>query len=338
MMQKYSIFIGIDLSKRWFDVALYFKGQPGKMPHQRFIQSKEGYASFINWIKTALVQANVEGQWLCCMEHTGVYSLSLCHYLDQQAIAYVLENALRIKRSSGLRRGKSDKTDAMAIAEYAYRYQAQLSQVRPLPKEGLLKLQALLSLRSRLIKYRKGLAVASQELNGFIQIHISLSIAGYTQQVLQTIDATTKEVMNQIRQLIKQDSDLETKYQLLLSIIGIGPVIAAHLLVYTNGFTAFDKGRAFACYIGVAPFKQQSGTSLQGPDRISQIANHQLKALLSNAAMVAVRYDPQLKAFFHRQKQNGKEPGWIYNAIKNKIVHRVFAVIRRQTPYVKLDF
>ena len=338
MMQKYSIFIGIDLSKRWFDVALYFKGQSGKMPHDRFIQSKAGYVSFIQWIARELKRANREGRWLCCMEHTGVYSLRLCHFLDEHSIAYVLENALRIKRSSGLRRGKSDKTDAMAIAMYAYRHQAQLSQVRPLPKEGLLKLQALLSLRTRLVKYRKGLAVASQELNGFIQTHISLCVANYTQQVLQPIDATIKEVMHQIRQLIKREPDLENKYQLLVSIIGIGPVIAAHLLVYTNGFTAFSKGRAFACYIGIAPFQQQSGTSLQAPDRTSHIANRQLKALLSTAAVVAVCHDPQLKTFFQRQAQKGKESGWIYNAIKNKIVHRIFAVIRRQTPYVKLDF
>ncbi len=337
-MQKYSIFIGIDLSKQWFDVALCVKGNLTEMPHRRFDQTQKGFLSFLEWVKNYAKKHHVKGKWICCMEHTGIYALALCHFLREQNQTFVLENPLRIKRSLGLRRAKSDKADALAIAEYAWRHQAQLSHVRELPDLLLIKLQTLLSLRARLVRYRQGLMVASNELRQCGQSAIYQTVDAHTVNVVSTVNLTINDVMKEIRQLIRQDQLLEKLYQLLLSVVGIGQVIAPYLLVHTNGFTAFKNPRSFACHVGIAPFEQSSGTSLQQTDEISQIANHRLKVLLSNAATVAVQHDPQIKAFFLKHKERGKEDGWIYHAVKNKIVHRVFAVIKRGTPYVKMDF
>lgn len=336
-MQKYSIFVGIDLSKKWFDAALCIQGKLKQMPHRRFAHSQAGYRSLLKWVSGQVQKSQAQGRWVFCMEHTGVYSLPLCGFLKSQGQAYVLENPLRIRRSLGLRRGKSDKADAKAIAEYGWRFQHELPNRRPLPSELLLRVQALLSLRFRLVRYRQGLQTASTELREFAPHSVSQAVCEHSAIVADTAKHCIRAIMKQICQSFKEDKQLDELYQLIQSVIGVGPVVAAYLIVHTNGFTAFRAARPFACHIGIAPFDQESGSSLQLPPAVSQIANHRLKVLLSNSAVVAAKYDPQIKAFFARQLKKGREDGWIYNAIKNKIVHRVFAVAKRKTPFVKLE-
>ena len=335
-MRKYIIFIGIDISKKWFDACLCLNGNIKDLPHKRFDQTQKGYQSLLDWVAKQAKQNNLEGAWKFCLEHTGIYSLSLSHFLEERQQAYILENPLRIKLSSGLKRGKTDQSDAQAIAIYAWRHQDQLHKHRPLPNLLLIKVQALLSLRSRLVRYRHGLQVASGELEACVATNISQLVVNPTAVIIDSMDAEIKKIMEQLIELINSDSELKRIHGLVSSVIGIGDVIAAHLLVYTNGFTAFDNARQFANYVGVVPFKHKSGTSIQAPDKTSNVANHKMKTLLSNAATVAVRWDPQIKAFFHRQLANGKEEGWIYNAVKNKLIHRIFKVVKRGTPYVKL--
>lgn len=336
-MQKYSLFIGIDISKKWFDAALCYQGNTRQMPHAQFKQTLSGYKSFVKWVKRTARKAGYQGKWIICMEHTGIYALRFCQFLDEANLSYVLDNPLRIKRSLGLRRGKNDKADSMAIAEYAYRHCDELKQRRALPNRLLLKLQALLSLRARLVKYQQGLLVASKELVTCVDTDISQLVSIPSEQVTATMKTSIKDIMKQVKTLIESDESLKKTYQLIHSVIGIGPVIAAYLLVYTNGFEAFQNARQFASYIGIVPFDDTSGISTNRAPEVSPIANKRLKALLSNAAVTAIQHDPQIKTFFDRQLLKGKEEGWIYNAVKNKLVHRVFKVVKRGTPYVKFQ-
>jgi transposase len=121
----------------------------------------------------------------------------------------------------------------------------------------------------------------------------------------------------------------------LVSIPGIGPIIAGWLLVYTEGFNRFDNGRQMACFVGSAPFPHQSGQH-QSPDRVSQWRCQRLKTLLLNGVHSAIQYDPELKKYYRRKCAEGKHPQSVRNAVICKLLYRVFAVINRGTPYVKL--
>lgn len=333
-MQKYIIFIGVDISKKWIDVALRIDGKNDKLPHRRFDQTQVGYQAFLEWIKKHITNLS---KVFVCMEHTGIYTLNFCHFLQTQHIAFSVENPMQINRCLGVRRGKNDQTDSKAIAEYAYRYQDKLNQGRQLPNSLLLKVQALLSLRARLVKYKQGLQIASNEMKVCVAVDLASDVVDYSEQTIDQMNQQIKKVMKQIKQLIFSDQVLKKQYLLATSIIGIGEVIASYLLVYTNGFCAFKSPRHFSSYIGIVPFKDKSGTSLDLPAKVSSIANRRLKVLMTTASIVAIQYDPQIKAYFNRSLERGKSQGWIYNAIKNKLVHRVFAVISRGTPYVKLQ-
>lgn len=332
-MRKYNVFIGIDISKQWFDACSYDPTQAHPSLHKRFENGQKGFEGFVKWLDR---QQPLQGSCYICIEHTGLYSLSLAHFLESRQLDFVLESALRIKRSIGLQRTKTDQADALAIAQYAARFHKQ-HKTRSLPVTSLIRLQALLSLRSRLVRYRHGLTISANELSSCMEDRFADVIQGHTIPVCEQINMELRKVDRMIDQLIQAEAELKRIDALVQSIKGIGPVISAHLLVYTNAFTAFDKARALACYIGIVPFKHRSGTSIRRPDRISFLANRKLKTLLSTAAVVAIRFDPQIKAYFNRQVQRNKAPGWIYNAIKNKLVHRIFAVVKRGTPYVVVD-
>ena len=129
---------------------------------------------------------------------------------------------------------------------------------------------------------------------------------------------------------VHQDEQLSIKIKRVQSIRGIGPVTAVALMVYTKGFTAFENGKQLACYCGVVPFTKSSGTSVRYRSTVSPFANKKLKRLLHLCAMSAIQNDVEMKRYFERRVQEGKNKMSVINAVRNKLVHRVFAVIRDQ--------
>jgi len=133
------------------------------------------------------------------------------------------------------------------------------------------------------------------------------------------------------------EDEIKKNYELVQTVIGVGPITAGLLICQTNNFNDFKCPRKFASYIGIAPFPNQSGGRI-GKDRVSSKANKKLKGVLSNGVQTAMQYDPFLKAYSERLKASNKEAGIIYNNVENKLIQRVFSVVRRGTPYVKLAF
>jgi len=333
-MQKYQLFIGIDISKKWIDVCLCFNGKKTNLPHGQFKNEHSGFKAMLLFIQKMCKKNELKGSWLFCMEHTGVYVLPLCDFLEKQSLTYVLQSALEIVRSLGLRRGKSDRADAGHIARYAFLHQDEL---RPytLPSHTLLKIKFLLSLRGRLVKANTGFKVAANELAAFSDL--ASQVSKITQQSCGQLKEHIKLIEQNIRRLINESEDLKSTFDLIVSVKGVGLIIGAHLLVYTNGFTAFQNARQFACYIGIAPFGHSSGSSIKKPDRVSFLANKKLKTLITNGAMSAIRYDKQIKAYYQRKIEADKNRFLVQNNVKNKLIHRIFAVVKRGTPYVELN-
>jgi transposase len=143
-------------------------------------------------------------------------------------------------------------------------------------------------------------------------------------------------VENEIDRLIACEQELLKMSVLLQSIIGIGPVIATHLIAYTGGFRRFQTWRQFSCYIGAAPFPFSSGSSIKGKTKVSHLANKSLKALFFLAASTAIQHDPELKRYYEHRISLGHNHMSVLNIIRNKLISRAFAVINRGTPYVKL--
>lgn len=103
--------IGIDVSKRTLDVYLHQKQQ-----HQQFSNDESGFKKILSWSKSQGIKLE---EALFCFEYTGWYCLHLSYFLNLRLIRYCCVNPMEIKRSIGLKRGKTDKADSKEIARYA---------------------------------------------------------------------------------------------------------------------------------------------------------------------------------------------------------------------------
>ena len=152
--------------------------------------------------------------------------------------------------------------------------------------------------------------------------------------LISTLKKQIQKAEKAIMEIIESSQTLRDQYVLLVSIKGIGIILAANILVTTVCFTKFDDSRKYACYCGTAPFSYASGTSIKGKIKVSQMANKKMKALFNMAARSAIQHDPELKKYFDNRMEKGANGMSTINIIRNKLIHRVFAVVKRGTPYV----
>lgn len=323
-------FIGIDFSKLKFDVAVYLADAKEIVSTNIFENQPSGYQQLIAWLKEVLDFS--KSDILFCGEHTGYYSSNLSVYLHESGYDLWLVSGLEIKLSQGIKRKKTDKADSCYIAQYACRFQDKVSLYQPMPA-ALEEVKDLLSYRERLVELRKILLTSARELKRVRVSKSSLYIYDESLAQVRELSKKIKGCEKQIEEIIKQDNTLETNYKLMNTVKGIGLVNAALILVTTGNFTLFTDPRKFGCYSGVVPFEHNSGTSVRGKTRVSHIANKKIKSLLTQAARNSVRYDPLLRDYYQRKVAEGKAKALVLNNVRNKLIHRIFAVVRSGEEY-----
>lgn len=330
-MKSFTIFAGIDVSKLTLDVYILNANELKSGSHFKVINSSDGINELMRHFPSKL-PANSDV--IFCFENTGVYSMPLCYYFENKSIPYACVPAVHIKKSMGLKRGKSDKSDARDIALYAKTHSEELS-LRHLPLIEIQELKLLLSEREKLVKSIK-LFKSSQEVVDFLDKKTLKNLLKSNTKTVCLLEKQLKEMDEMIRRLIEQHQEMTHQKELLESIPGIGPQTAMFLIVYSNCFNNFDNWRQMACYAGVAPFPYQSGTSIQGRTKVSHLAQKKLKSLLNMAALTAVKYDKELSAYYVRKVAEGKNKMSVLNAVRCKLLARSFAVINRNSPFVDM--
>jgi transposase len=120
--QTYAFVVGTDVSKESLDVCL-IRVADKQLCYQKFNNNMQGFQKMKIWLKS--YGCELETDTLFCMEHTGLYTRRLVHYLMSRNVAVWLETPLQLKRSIGLTRGKDDKIDSERIAKYALLHQDQ---------------------------------------------------------------------------------------------------------------------------------------------------------------------------------------------------------------------
>lgn len=326
-------FVGIDISKGTFDIALIKDNNASSMFSDDFSNNTEGIVKLEAFLKKQGI--NME-ETLFCMEHTGIYCRLLSHYLTERKYHVWLEMPVQILRSLGVQRGKNDRIDAKRIAEYAYLKKDKAVLWEP-PREVLLQINDLLTLRDRLIESRKSLKQPIKEFNDAGFKDTAKLIESRCKITLNAIDKEIKQIEKELNDKINKDTNLKKLYGLATSVPGIGKITALSLLYFTNEFRFYSNAKQLACYCGVAPFEHTSGTSVKGKPRVSSFANKKLKKLLHLVALSTLSKDKELKTYYNRKVEEGKNKMIIINALRNKILHRLCAVIKRGTPY-QLDY
>ncbi len=269
-----------------------------------------------------------------CMEHTGIYNLPLVKYLKGIEAKIWIESGVQIKKSMGLVRGKNDQVDAYRIALYAFDKRMQMKLWKA-PREVVEHLSALLAQRSRLIKGQKQFQAPIKEQSRFWDKNIAKPIEKSSNNVLKVMANEVVEIEKKILDLIKSDERLNELYAYITSVKGIGFVTAAHIIASTNEFISISEPKKFACYAGVVPFEHTSGTSVKGRTRVSNMANKNIKMLLHLSAITTIRGDGDMNQYYQRKVAEGKNKMSVINAIRNKLVLRIFACVREKRKYEK---
>ncbi|RZK05832.1 MAG: IS110 family transposase [Flavobacterium sp.] len=329
---KSALYIGVDISKAKLDVSILSPANTNDIPYQQFSNNAKGFTQLLKWIRQNQKGVPVEG-WRVCMENTGIYSLELNCFLHEKGIWQCLENALQIKRSMGVLRGKTDKADSRTIALYAYRFSDQLKPY-VLPGKTLQRLRILFAQRERLVAMHRELHGALESLSGFDD-KLMKDVRKQNEALMKKLSAQVKDLDEALRQCLGQDEELQRKATLIQSVPGIGLQTTTYLLIVSRGMQTFATPRQFACYSGCAPFEHRSGTSVRGKTKVHFIANTKMKALLHMAAMNAVTFNEELKQYYQRKVTEGKNPMSVLNAVRFKLICRIFAVVKRGEVFQK---
>jgi len=323
---KKQFIIGADISKLTIDVHCH-----GQTEVTTISNDAKDYKQLLRWLKKQITTEF--SSVIVVMEYTGIYTYNLERFLHEHAIDYVKRPALDIKRSAGIKRGKTDKADAMMISKYGWQRREELKPMQPV-SETQQQLQQLMAYRDKLVADQASYQSRLKELKGQMRENMNIRIAESTEYIMQVLAEEIKQTEASIEEVISTEKNIQTNYNLLTSVRGIGFVNAVHLLIVTENFTRFTEVRKFACYCGVAPFECKSGISIRGKTKTSHLANKKIKSLLTMAAKNAINHDPDLKAKYREKVEEGKPKKVALNIIRFKIIERVFAVIKRQTPYI----
>ncbi|MCG9880341.1 MAG: IS110 family transposase [Bacteroidia bacterium] len=320
--------VGIDVSKLTLDVFIHTLKD-----HAQFENNRRGYLKILKWLKSKQINLN---EVLFCFEHTGWYCIILSYFLKENSIDYCCINPMEIKRSMGLKRGKSDKADSKEIAYYAWLRRSELAPSIP-PAKNIIELQRMMSLREQFVKQQTALKNLRKGME-------QITVKGQTDASIMALDDTLNHLEFQINRiekamdaLIKLDQQLNKNYKLSKSVKGVGPILAIQMLLHTHNYSRFASWRQFSSYCGLVPFPYQSGTSIHGRDKSHPISDRKMKSLLSMSAISAIQHDKELKNYYSKRVEEGKPKMVVLNIIRNKIVARIFATVNRGTPFVPLS-
>lgn len=327
----YTFFVGCDVSKATLDIAYIVDGK--SVYFGQFANDHAGFTQLIDELR--LVTTEPIDSWFVLFENTGLYSKALLEWLISNEIPCREEGPILIAKSNTMKRGKSDRLDAEVISKYLYQFRDTIQPSR-LPNPLIVKLKHLLSRRDFLTRQIRSVRASTNKKAMVLEPQIFEFMRDQDAHVITILKKQISDTDALIAETIKHSPQMEQNNKLIQTVIGIGPVIAAYMIAFTDNFSSFSRARKFAAYCGTAPILHYQSGKNKGRYKVSKKANKKIKSLLTMGARSARVHDPEIRLYFDRKIEQGKRPGVVLNNVKNKLIQRAFATVKRQSPYVKL--
>jgi len=331
---EFKFILGVDMSKDWFNYCLMnqsfeiiYEGENDNHPDAIF--------QFIGRLMKQNQISSIDEIFMV-LEHTGIYVQHLVNgWLSKSGVLSIIP-ATKVSELLGGQLGweeKTDELDARRLAEYGIRYKDKLVSWQA-KAHTLELLQRLHRQRSRLIDVINILEVPLKESLEFDTVAISENLVDNQEASITALKSDLKNVERKLKELIEQDPLLHQLFQLITSVEGVGPVTAREIIIATCAFTKFtpEQAKSFARYSGVVTRKRRSGR-VKKKDRIPNRANKKIKTVLTMGATSLIGTKSDLGRFYERKIQEGKAHFSIINAMRNKLILRIFAVVRNQVMY-----
>lgn len=315
-MEKSFNYVGIDISKLTFDVALNCDGH---YVHYKFANDIKGFKKFFK-----LLDSN---HW-CVMEASGPYYLKLAFYLSDQGILLSVINPLVIRRFSQMRllRAKTDKKDAVMIAEYG-KVEKPLLWIKE--EDYVLELKQMQAYCEQLTKNRTGLLRQQQAFE--VNPSQSKAVLKSSLQQIKLIEKQLAHIEEEMLIIIQKHH--QEQYKQLRTIPGIGPKTSLALIVLSGGFSKFDNAKQLCSYVGLSPRIFESGTSVKGRSRICKMGMSRIRAMLYVCAWSAKKNNKACRELFDRLVEKGKAKKLALIAVANKLLKQAFAIAKSNKYY-----
>jgi transposase len=312
-------YLGIDIAKRKFDVALRLPD--ARVRAKAFDNDTAGHAALGRWV--ARYHA---GPVHACLEATGTYGERLAEALADAGYVVSVVNPAIIEAyaRSCLTRTKTDATDARLIAQFCATQHPQ--PWVPLPRE----VRALQALVRRLDALE---GMRTQERNRLAADPGPAEIRASIAHVITLLEGEMEALRTRVGDHFDQHPHLRQQRDLLTSIPGIGAATAAILLAEFGPIGRFRQARAAAAFAGVVPREGRSGSSLHRRPRLSKLGAPAIRKALYFPALTALRCNPIAQALRARLLAKGKHPMLIVGAVMHKLVHLAFGVLKTGQPF-----
>lgn len=302
MNDKHRVY-GVDVSKAMLAVGQY--------ESETLIEIGNAPEPIAVWL------ASIPAGSIVAMEATGVYHRVLAHMAHAAGmVVYVLNpQALKHYAQAIGQRAKTDRIDARMIARYVVHERAKLRMWQP-PQPSADVLARLLVRRQALVSARQTLG---QSLSG-------LPVLKAQRQILA---ASFKRMIAGVDLLIRTElarvPEMAALHRRLMSIVGIGEVVAAQLVAALSAFR-FTRADSFIAYTGLDPRAEDSGPR-RGKRRLSKRGPALLRCLLYNAGMSAAN-SKLFKPVYLRLRERGLQSTEAIVILARKLARIAFALYK----------
>lgn len=319
------ITLGIDVSKAKIDCCIFPSGLTGKRKTKRFDNAQSGFVKLVKWLTELDVNLS---DTRAVMEATSVYHENLAHFLYDMELTICIANPARVRAfAKGLSMlNKTDKADSEALVYYANT--VKLATWQP-EKENVRILKALINRYAVLeedLQREKNRLEKAQSTQTFPQVLLSINIR--IQQLEQEIIRLDETISSHVN----GDSELKNDLALLTTIPAVGRKTGLLMLGLLRSHD-FEKASQVAAYVGLVPIHFQSGSSVNKRSRLSKAGDSKIRSSLFMPSIVALQYNPHIKALYQRLREKGKPKMLIVSAAMRKLVHLCYGVLKHQTAY-----
>lgn len=302
---------GVDVGKRWLDVAVH-----GDREVRRFSNDAAGLAGLLSWLEETGVRR-------VGFEASGGYERDLRGALETAGLEAVMHQPLEVRLFARMKRlrAKTDRIDAVLIAAAT----AQIDAVKAASDPRLRVLA------ERLTAYEQ-ISDQLAQMKIFME-HVRLKdLLAQLKTQMRSLKALKDRLARQVLCALKAEPDLAERYRLLISLPGVGPVVAASLIVRMPELGSMKHGQA-AALLGVAPFARESG-QWKG-QRFIGGGRQRPRRMVYLAALSARRCDPALKAIADRLSAAAKPPKVILVAIMRRLIEAANLILQRGEPWIR---
>ncbi len=304
---------GVDIGKLKLDVAFAVSED-----HQSIANKAEAFPALITWLHDHGVQR-------VGMEASGDYERDVREALEDAGFEVIVHQPQEIKAYARFRRvlAKSDKIDARVIAQATQHWEGVVARRDP----ELTELAEMLTLY-------EFIADKAAETKTLAEHQRLAEVKALNTATIHHLVQQKQKILAIILQRLRARPDLCRRFELLQSLPGIGPVIAAVLVVRMPELGHLEHGQA-AALLGVAPFDRDSG--MMTAKRFIKGGRQRPRDFVYLAALAAKRWAAHFKTFADRLIANGKPPKVAIVAVMRKLIEAANLVLKRQTPWTTVQ-